>query len=255
MLIYSEQRLVPTDVNMMVLAGMGGYFYIHRALYDQAVVLDDIYCDDHELLIKAVTNREETRPDVEKFFEEVPRPINIFAPYLLLVKEEITDIIDMIGAIHAMSGPINLRRMLKVPFEMRNNPSFSLSIRDEYQLAWDRFFLNTTSYEDMMNGAVAVASNARVPMNGTNTTTEPVEGELSNVGDDGVEYADPLEALLYGCSDDIFDLDEEDEEEESESVETPVPVPEPEPAPTTVVEEVPVNKNKSGLELLSEGLV
>lgn len=255
MLIYSEQRLVPTDVNMMVLAGMGGYFYVHRALYDQAVILDDIYCDDHELLIKAVTNSENTRPDVERFFEELPRPINIFAPYLLLVKEEIPDIIDMIGAIHAMSGPINLRRMLKVPFEMRNNPSFSLSIRDEYQLAWDRFFLSTTSYEDMMNGAVAFANNARTPMNGTNTSTEPVEDELSNVGDDGVEYADPLEALLYGCSDDIFDLDDTDEEETEDEVNEPEVTEEPAPEPEPVVEEAPVKKNKTGLELLSEGLV
>ena len=38
MLIYSKNRYVPTDVNMMVIRGVedDGYFYIHRYLYDQA---------------------------------------------------------------------------------------------------------------------------------------------------------------------------------------------------------------------------
>lgn len=255
MLIYSKERLVPTDVNMMVIAGMNGYFYVHRALYDQAVILDDIYCDDHALLIKAVTNQEETRDDVEEFFATVPRPINIFAPYLLLVKEQITDIVDMIGAIHAMSGPINLRKMLKVPFEMRNTPSFSLSIRDEYQLAWDRFFMNTMPFDSI--GMIA-APHQPMPMNGTMTETAPVDGELTNVGDDGNEYADPLEALLYGASDDIFDLDDEDEEDEDEDDETPAPIPAPTPAPTPVPVTTPepsAAQTGNGLDLLRKGIL
>lgn len=256
MLIYSKERLVPTDVNMMVIAGMDGYFYVHRALYDQAVILDDIYCDDHALLIKAVTNQEETRDDVEEFFATVPRPINIFAPYLLLVKEQITDIVDMIGAIHAMSGPINLRKMLKVPFEMRNTPSFSLSIRDEYQLAWDRFFMNTMPFDSI--GMVA-APHQPMPMNGTMTETAPVDGELTNVGDDGNEYADPLEALLYGASDDIFDLDDEDEDDEDETTEatpapTPAPTPTPTPAPVTTPEPSAAQTG-NGLDLLRKGIL
>lgn len=255
MLIYSKERLVPTDVNMMVIAGMNGYFYVHRTLYDQAVILDDIYCDDHALLIKAVTNQEETRDDVEEFFATVPRPINIFAPYLLLVKEQITNIVDMIGAIHAMSGPINLRKMLKVPFEMRNTPSFSLSIRDEYQLAWDRFCMNTMPFASI---GMITAPHQPMPMNGTMTETAPVDGELTNVGDDGNEYADPLEALLYGASDDIFDLDDEDEEDEDEEDETPAPIPAPTPAPTPVPVTTPepsAAQTGNGLDLLRKGIL
>ena len=133
MLIYSEERLVPTDVNMMVIRGKNniGFFYIHRSLYDQAVVINDIYEEEPLMLIKALTGKEDTRPDVERFLTEVPQPLNIFGPYLLLIKDEITELEDMIGAIHVMSGPLNLRKMLKVPLEMRNTPTFSLSIKEE----------------------------------------------------------------------------------------------------------------------------
>lgn len=260
MLIYSEQRLVPTDVNMMVIAGMNGFFYVHRALYDQAVILDDIYSEEHELLIKAITNSTESRADVDRFFTEVPRPLNIFAPFLLLVKEEIEDIVDMIGAIHAMSGPINLRKMLKVPFDMRNTPSFSLSIRDEYQLAWDRFFMNTMPYGQEIQSYAPTSNSA--PMNGTNTVTEPVQGELSNIGDDGVEYDDPLEALLFGCSDDIFDVDDDDEDEDDTEAKSEDVIPEqkawssPEEAtPVSSPAPAPAPAPKTGLELLSGGFI
>ena len=114
MLIFSEEHYVPTDINMMVLKGRNdeGYFYIHRMLYDQAVILNDIYGDDPKNLIMAITNKTDSRADVDYFLEHAPVPINIFGPYLLLVKEEITDFIDMIGAIHVMStsSPSPLRK-------------------------------------------------------------------------------------------------------------------------------------------------
>ena len=106
MLIYSEQRLVPTDVNMLVIRGKEeGYFYIHRSLYDQAVIINDIYKDTPELLRKAITGSEDTRDDVELFMSNAPSPINMLGPYLLLVKEQLEDFVDMVGAIHVMSGP------------------------------------------------------------------------------------------------------------------------------------------------------
>lgn len=208
MLIYNETRFVPTEVNMLVIRGKDnhGFFYIHRALYDQAVILNDIYGEDINMLIKAITGSEESRPDVDLFLESIPTPINIFAPFLLMVTEELTELEDMIGAIHVMSGPINFRKMLKVSPEMRNTPTFSLSIREEYVLAWDRFLQTVLPYTpDMFLNKPEI-----MPMNGVQTTTIPDENGLSNIGDDGVEYADPLEALLYGASDDIFDIDDDE---------------------------------------------
>lgn len=170
MLIYSEDRYVPTDINMMVIRGEKntGYFYIHRLLYDQAVVLYDIYSEDIDFMVNSIIGTSDMRDDVAYFLDNVPAPLNIFAPFLLLVKEPLTELKDMVGAIHVMSMMINFRNMLKVPAEVRNNtPRFSLSIREEYELAWDRFFQTTLPYSVGM----FQKSEGVTPMNGVATTT------------------------------------------------------------------------------------
>lgn len=233
MLIYSEQRLVPTDVNMLTISGAGGYFYIHRALYDQAVIINDIYKDDVQLLIEEITGKQGSRTDVDYFMENAPTPINILGPYLLLVKEPLTEFRDMVGAIHVMSGPLNLRAMLKYPIEVRNVAMFSLSIKEEYELAWDRFLKTTMPY----GAEVQYVQPEYRPMNGTDTATVPTVGdELTNVGASGEEYEDELAALMFDCGADFFDMPAEDDEEEKDAeessaaeevVETPVAEPEP----------------------------
>lgn len=272
MIIYSENRYVPTDVNMMVIRGKDneGFLYMHRSLYDQAVIIHDIYSEDFTQLAVALTGKSDMRDDVVMFMDKAPVPVNALGPFLLLIENELESFEDMVGALHVMSGPVNLRKMLKVPFDMRNTPSFSLSIKEEYQLAWDRFFQNAIPYSDDMFLGVGTR-----PMNGTNTTTEPAQESLSNIGDDGVEYDDPLSALLFGCSSDIFDVPEEDEEDEqslgSPSVNVTV-----QPAPVNVtvvpapaqnniinnyseeVDDVPdteevVEEPKTGLDFLANG--
>lgn len=176
MLIYSEDRYVPTDINMMVIRGEKntGYFYIHRLLYDQAVVLYDIYNDDIEFMINSIIGKSDMRDDVAYFLDNVPAPLCIFGPFLLLVKEPLTELKDMVGAIHVMSMMINFRGMLKVPEEIRNKtPRFSLSIREEYELAWDRFFQTTLPYSVGM----FQKSEGVTPMNGVATST--VQSDMS----------------------------------------------------------------------------
>lgn len=234
MLIFSDKRLVPTDVNMMVIRAKDneGFFYIHRSLYDQAVIIDDIYGECPDRLRNELVGSQESRSDVQMFLEKAPSPINILGNFLLLIKEPLDVFEDMVGAIHVMSGPVNLRKMLKVPFSMRNTPSFSLTIKEEYQLAWDRFFQNTMEYTTDMFMPKQIA-----PMNGVQTTTVPDDDELSAVGEDGVEYEDPLEALLFGCGDIFGSSSDEDEEEvaEEEPV-APAPVVQPTaPAPAPVI--------------------
>lgn len=256
MLIFSNERLVPTDINMMVLAGKdsGTYFYIHRMLYDQAVILNDIYGDDINSLIVELTGENKTRGDVEEFYSKTPTPINIFAPYLLLVKEELTDFEDMVGAIHVMSGPVNLRQLLKYPIGVRNNPSFSLSIKEEYALAWDRFFQTTMP---MQSGYVTVQpAQGYMPMNGTATTTVPVQEEEEEEEYTPITTEEEMAALEAELEAEMAAMfaenlaaltgpSEDEEEEEEEEIIASEPEPEP------VVE----TKVKSGLQLLEEGLV
>lgn len=261
MIIFSNDRLVPTDVNMMVIRSRDniGYIYVHRSLLEQAVIIQDLYEDDLPRLIKDVTGSEESRGDVDFFFENAPVPINYLAPFLLLVKSELENMNDMYGALHVMSGQINFRRMLKIPFDMRSNPSFSLSINEEYQLAWDRFFLNTMPYDpDMLSRSVSAEP---LPMNGTANDPEedPYEGvDPECIGDDGKVYASPLEAALFGFNPDAIEVDpdeleaemgdigEDSDKEEEEQEPEPEPEPESEPEP---------EKPKTGIDALLGGML
>ncbi len=246
MLIYSKERLIPTDVNMMVIKDKygEGYFYIHRLLYDQAVIINDIYGEDLSTLIMAITNSIESRPDVDYFFENTPSPIHVLGAFLLLVNEELTEYVDMVGAIHVLSGPVHLRNMLKVPFSIRNmTPRFSLSIKEEYQLAWDRFFQNVLPYSPSVFTQSGVT-----PMNGVMTSTvaydtstveqepeEEPEQEEEQELTGYEEYGLDAKALDFLMSDEdpFAELDALDDEEEEEQTQasTPITAPEPESEP------------------------
>lgn len=149
MLIYSEKRYLPAEINMMTLRCLDGFLYIHRSFYDQIVVIYDIYSEAKETLIEHLTGKTDSRADVDWFWDNMPTPVNAMGPFLLLVQKELDSFVDMIGALHVMSMPMNLRKMLQVPFEMRNTPSFSLTIKEEYQLSWENFFMLSTLYDSI----------------------------------------------------------------------------------------------------------
>ena len=267
MIIYNDSRLVPTDVNMMVIRSKDniGYVYIHRALLEQAVIIQDMYEDNLQMLIKAVTSKEESRADVDYFFENAPAPINYLAPFLLLVKSELDSMTDMYGALHVMSGQLNFRKMLKISPEMRSTPTFSLSIREEYQLAWDRFLQNAMPYDsDMLQRSVVPNSGSEpLPMNGTandEAISEEDEYEKACIGADGKKYSSPLEAALLGCGDDIFDMpedwtdDEDDEDSDKDNTPAPTATTEPASAPEPEPEPEPEPAKKlTGLDALLGG--
>lgn len=247
MLIYSENRYISTETNMMIIRARDniGYYYVHRGLYNQAVILDYKFSDDYLDLCEVITGERKSRPDVDRFVVELPTPINILGCFLLLVEEELEDLLDMVGAIHVMSNSIDYSKYITVPAEMRASVSFSLSIREEYELPWDRFLKESIPWsEDFFTRRDAI------PMSGTLDTPDEVEeeGELSNIGDDGIDYGDPITALLMGCSDDIFDMPTDEEEEEEEEVEpesvTPVVATAPVVTPTaeTIPEPVPASE-------------
>lgn len=230
MLIYSENRYISTETNMMIIRAKDniGYYYIHRGLYDQAVILSDLYKEDYRLLCEVISGKDETRSDVDQFVETLPSPINILGCFLLLVEDPLEELLDMVGAIHVMSNSINFRKLITLPVEVRANVEFSLSIKEEYELPWDRFIKESIPWtEDFY------LRRDSIPMNGTYTDTSngsETDYDAACVGDDGVEYNDPLEALLFGGADDIFDMPPDDEEgdtlpeevAEAEALPTPV---------------------------------
>lgn len=252
MLIYSEVRYVPTDINMMVLRGADDkYYYIHRLLYDQAVILSDIYGENVSELVKLLSGSDTIPDSVKEFMETVPAPINILGAFLVLVKGELTSFKDMVGAIHVMSGPINLRQMVKYPYYVRSNISFSLSITEEYSLAWDRFFLTAIEYtEDLYVPKTFVPNNGTVTaMN--NGRDDASAKSVEDMNEDELE--DALYDALFNVPTDLF-ASSNDSEEESTETEVPVSAPDPvitpPPAPVDDDGNNSVTSVKSGLSIL-----
>lgn len=151
MLYYSDKRFLPSTVNMMVLQDDDSmYYYVHRSLYDQAVILSDRYTKSQGTLAETI-GCNSNKNDIRTFLSTAPKPVNILGYFLALVDVELDDMEEMCGALHVISSGINLREFIKVPAAIRASVAYSLSIKEEYQMAWDRFFQEAISYDDILH--------------------------------------------------------------------------------------------------------
>lgn len=154
MLIVSDKRYVPTTVNMIVLQGEDGlFYYMHRSLYDQCVLLYNTYSTRLDGAYKQLgfENMAAAPEPCHNFTDRTPEPIKILGPFLSLVTgcENLHSIEDMCGAITAMSMSINFSKLFRVPADVRSSIKFSLSVREEYKVQWDRFFMETPLLEQV----------------------------------------------------------------------------------------------------------
>ncbi|MDQ0885059.1 hypothetical protein QFZ81_000147 [Paenibacillus sp. V4I9] len=147
MLVVSKERYVPVTINTVVLSKEDWYFYVHRDVYDQAVVLSDSY-KTMEIITDLIGGPRLNDDTVSWFFENAPKPIHILAPYLSLIDTEIEQDMELCcGVLHAITAMINVRNFINKPVEVRKSVIFSHSIKEEYEMAWDRFFMSAIPYE------------------------------------------------------------------------------------------------------------
>lgn len=149
MLVVSDKRLVPVQINTTVLQGDdGAYYYLHRDLYDQLTIIWDKYERGDLIHLVAAQIKDgmagvDTWPDnVQTFYNLAPSPLKAAAPFLFLVTgvEQLTSMEDMCGALTVVSMSINLKQFLRVDKSIRAAVTFSLHVREEYRTYWDRFF-------------------------------------------------------------------------------------------------------------------
>jgi len=148
MIAASKQRYLPTIVNTMVLSKNGWYFYLHRDVYDQAVVLSDKHEQSPDELSALIGGNPVNMETVRWFGEQTPRPLHILAPFLQLIDGEVEQDIEMAcGVLHVITSMIQVRKWLTKPQEIRKSVSFSLTIKEEYELAWESFFASAIPYD------------------------------------------------------------------------------------------------------------
>lgn len=240
MLIFSYNKLLPANINMLVLADkFGGYYYVHRSLFEQAVIIEDRYKNNVEALLKAlgIESVEELPSNVNKFVENAPRPLNMLGYFLTLIDDfnDTDESMDVLcGSIHVMSSVLNFREFLRIPREARAGISFSLSIREEYELSWDRFFQEALPYAALSN----YTQSASVSNNQVREEYHASTSESSHVT---LEEAETDEDFLELFDEDLdLDLD----------FSTPVEMEEIPVVEEPVQEEPKAPKTKSGLSLL-----
>lgn len=232
MLIRSDTRYVPTAVNMIVLQGEdGAYYYLHRSLYDQCVILRDQYINLIPSFYKLLGFEGEHPKVCDTFMDAVPEPLDILAPFLAIITdcEKLDNIDDMCGAISSMSMSVDFRKMFKVPATVRASIKFSLSVREEYRVQWDRFFVETPTFEQVYSGEAHTVRSAPVVPDEDYVGIIEEDGEAVKVNYTGGSYSmDDLMGML--------DAAEEAAEEEEED------------GPVEVVAEAP--KVRSGFAML-----
>lgn len=188
MLVCSPKRLVPVQINTTILQGEDGtYYYLHRDLYDQLVILADAYENGErmDLLLKTLTGEDTAMPEnLQRFFDTVPLPLKMAAPFLMQVKgcEKLETIEDMCGALTVMSMSINLRRILKVDKSIRAAATFSLHITEEYRMHWDRFFQENPEFGAAVTLPAPAPTTTFIPTpEGTTVIRDETTGEEQEV--------------------------------------------------------------------------
>jgi hypothetical protein len=148
MIIASKQRYLPVVINMIVLQKDDWYFYLHRDVYDQAVILADRYDQAPEELAEMIGGYDHNDDTVRWFYEYAPKPLHILAPCLRLIAGRIDPDLELVcGVLHVITSMIQVRQFILKPPEIRRSVSFSLTIKAEYEMAWERFFASSVPYD------------------------------------------------------------------------------------------------------------
>lgn len=197
MIVASETRYVPVTPGYLTLQDSEGlYYYVHRTFFEQAVIMQDRYGDDIETLQNQIGGNS-GYVAIQKFVEYVPKPINIMGYFLALLQEDIEDFEDILGAMDVISTALNLRNLIKQPASIRQSVSFSQSIQNEYQDAWDLFFQNCYEYDYMKSvlaggGARSVEpAPARSRSNQSSYAPADEEEDEESVGELTPDYINP----------------------------------------------------------------
>ena len=143
--------------------------------------------------------------------ESVPEPLDILAPFLGIITdcEKLDSIDDMCGAISSMSMSVDFRKMFKVPATVRASIKFSLSVREEYRVQWDRFFVETPTFEQVYSGEAHTVRSAPIGSAEDSVGIIEEDGEAVEVNYTGGAY--DMEDLMN-----MLDAASEAAEEEDE---------------------------------------
>ena len=187
MLAFNTKRLFPKTVNTMVLEVAGGYAYVSKDIYDQALRLSATMSP--ESLKTLLDCGDSNKEAIEFATENLPEPLNILSAYLGTVKEPVeNDVSVILGCIHVISQSIDLGEFAKKPKDIRKLLEFSKSIFSEYQESWKAFWLVCVEEDIVTRGIPQVLTTADLAqlMMGAPRSYSPVKDGKEEVYIEGV---------------------------------------------------------------------
>lgn len=256
MIVLSEERYLPTMPGIVTLQDSDGvYYYVHKTLYEQAVIIEDRYGESIETLQKLIGGHPE-HIAIQKFIQYVPRPVGIMGYFLALLSEDVEDFEDAVGALDAISSAVNLRNLIKQPEAIRQTISFGMSVKNEYRDSWERFFQSCylfDSVKEALNGNFKqpVQVPQPTPYYGAFPTpayTAPAPAPEPEEEEEDDEESDPFADFLSKM-DDISKSANEKIEASKSGKDAEEVIPESEKAP---LEKIPESLGGNGLETIAK---
>lgn len=187
MILYRKEKTNIMQKNCMMLeVDSGGWVYISKNVYDQAVQLYDRFEGEMGLLAQKLDLGDQHEDVVEYFSELAPEPLGIFAPFLALANENVKfmqDVRELCGALHQMAMVINFNEIVKVPKEVRVQASFSNSYLHNYEESWDsietKLTLTEVDIEQVKLEAIEALLKRILPLTGGLTAATDNSGGMS----------------------------------------------------------------------------
>lgn len=141
MILFKDKNINMLQQNVIVLEfeEEKGFAYLAKSTYDQAILLHDRFDGEIGLLKKILNVGDNHKDAVSYFYVTAPEPLNILAPFLGLIKEEVeltNDIELLCGALHQLSMAIDFNIFVKVPEDIRKDVNFSKSVIMKYKQSW-----------------------------------------------------------------------------------------------------------------------
>lgn len=152
MIYYSKELIRTWQPNLMLLDLEDdlGHIYVSRNTYDQAVLIADRFNYDVDAVDSKLGGIKDQEDSVSYMSGILPSPINVLSPFYNTITKEVKLDVDnleqIIGVLSYLSMSFDFNMMLKVPFEVRCNLTFTKSILLNYQSHYEDF--NITLQKD-----------------------------------------------------------------------------------------------------------
>lgn len=224
MLIYSEERYLPTHSNIITLdchESIKGFIYVEIKAYNAGVILshEQKFLDTDYLDKISRPDNLGKRTSIENFFDQLPNPLKPLAYLLYTTEIDYKIFSEQVGALNIILQSVYPTFWFQTPKEKRPNFSFSSLIQTEWENDREVFFRNCIKYEEIIHPKSNTEKFPIFVINASNTDTNIFSQTSSKqIDTENSAVINPDGSITVSLDDDDIpdvDLNEEKFEEDN----------------------------------------